>query len=214
MKDLLTKTLIKFNFSEDQINNFWNELDKNYTNRNRHYHNWQHIQQMISLWEVHKLELENPVEVLLAIFYHDVIYKVTRKDNEAKSASMALNHLENLKNLDSEKIKNLILATQFHIAKTNDEKWLVDFDLHILGGHWEDYRLYAQNVRKEYRIYPDFLYQPGRKKALKHFLEKEFIFQTKEFREKYEENARKNIIKEISELDTKIQFTKIQNTKK
>ena len=102
MKDLLTKTLIKFNFSEDQINNFWNELDKNYTNRNRHYHNWQHIQQMISLWEVHKLELENPVEVLLSIFYHDVIYKVTRKDNEAKSASMALNHLENLKNLDSE----------------------------------------------------------------------------------------------------------------
>jgi predicted metal-dependent HD superfamily phosphohydrolase len=154
---------------------------------------------MISLWEVYKIELENPVEVLLAIFYHDAIYKVTRKDNEAKSAAMALNHLEKVMNLDLENIKKLILATQFHIAKTNDEKWLVDFDLHILGSNWEDYELYAQNVRKEYAIYPDFLYTPGRKKALKHFLEKEFIFQTEEFREKYEENARRNILKEISE---------------
>jgi predicted metal-dependent HD superfamily phosphohydrolase len=201
MKDLFSKTLIKFSLSEIQINNFWEILDKNYSKKNRHYHNWHHIQQMISLWKIHKLELENSVEVLLAIFYHDAIYKVTRKDNEAKSAAMVLNHLEKVKNLDLENIKKLILATQFHMAKTNDEKWLVDFDLHILGSNWEDYEFYAQNIRKEYGIYPDFLYTPGRKKALKHFLEKEFIFQTKEFREKYEENARRNILKEISELN-------------
>jgi predicted metal-dependent HD superfamily phosphohydrolase len=36
---------------------------------------------------------------------------------------------------------------------------------------------------------------------LKHFLEKEFIFQTQYFKEKYEENARRNILKEISELN-------------
>jgi predicted metal-dependent HD superfamily phosphohydrolase len=200
MKELFLESLSSINVSNYLINEYWEVLNKNYSKKNRHYHNWQHIQHMILLWENYKIELESPIEVLLAIFYHDAIYKVTRKDNEAKSAKLAENHLKNVPNIDLNKIKNLILATQHHIAENNDENWLVDFDLNVLGKNWKEYWQYTQNIRKEYSIYPEFLYKPGRKKALKHFLEKEIIFQTKEFREKYEENARKNILKEISEL--------------
>jgi predicted metal-dependent HD superfamily phosphohydrolase len=60
--------------------------------------------------------------------------------------------------------------------------------------------MYFEQIRKEYRIYPDFLYKPGRAKALEHFLENKFIFQTEEFRKLYEEKARRNIEKEISLL--------------
>jgi predicted metal-dependent HD superfamily phosphohydrolase len=72
--------------------------------------------------------------------------------------------------------------------------------LKVLARDWNEYQMYFEQIRKEYRIYPDFLYKPGRAKALEHFLENKFIFQTEEFRKLYEEKARRNIEKEISLL--------------
>jgi predicted metal-dependent HD superfamily phosphohydrolase len=72
--------------------------------------------------------------------------------------------------------------------------------LKILSKEWKEYEVYFKQIRKEYKIYPDMLYNPGRKKALQHFLENEFIFQTETFRTKYEKQARENIQREISQL--------------
>lgn len=74
------------------------------------------------------------------------------------------------------------------------------FDLKILSKDWEDYSIYFQQIRKEYSIYPDFLYNPGRKKALQHFLEHDYIYQTETFRNLYERQAKRNIQKEIDLL--------------
>jgi predicted metal-dependent HD superfamily phosphohydrolase len=52
-------------------------------------------------------------------------------------------------------------------------------------------------VRKEYAIYPDLLYRPGRIKVLKYFLEKPRIYHTPYFWEKYEEQARANMEAEL-----------------
>ena len=78
-----------------------------------------------------------------------------------------------------------------------DINWLLDFDLQILAAPWEDYEVYYKQIRQEYKIYPNMLYNPGRKKALHHFLERDFIFQTDVFRAAYEAKARENIKKEI-----------------
>jgi predicted metal-dependent HD superfamily phosphohydrolase len=43
-------------------------------------------------------------------------------------------------------------------------------------------------------MYPDFLYKPGRRKVLTHFLEMERIFKSDHFYQKYEEQARKNLL--------------------
>lgn len=94
-----------------------------------------------------------------------------------------------------------ICATQQHQHNAiEDINWLIDFDLKILARDWEGYQIYFEQIRKEYRIYPDLLYKPGRAKALKHFLENESIFQTDEFRNLYGEKARMNIQKEIKLL--------------
>jgi len=106
--------------------------------------------------------------------------------------------------LNSELVFDAICATQQHQHnEVEDINWLIDFDLKILARDWDNYKIYFQQIRKEYRIYPDFLYKPGRAKALKHFLENEFIFQTSTFRNLYEEKARVNIDKEISILENK-----------
>jgi hypothetical protein len=46
----------------------------------------------------------------------------------------------------------------------------------------------------------DFLYNPGRKKVLKHFLDMKTIFKTAYFQEKYERQARINLASEMETL--------------
>ncbi|GAB5525289.1 MAG: hypothetical protein Roseis2KO_31610 [Roseivirga sp.] len=81
-----------------------------------------------------------------------------------------------------------------------DTNYLTDIDLSVLGAAPEVYQNYTVAIRKEYSIYPGFLYKRGRKKVLKHFLEMEHIFKTELFREKYEDRARKNLQAELNSL--------------
>ncbi|MWB96160.1 hypothetical protein GON26_17495 [Flavobacterium sp. GA093] len=201
LKDKYTQLLSKIGFGTNEIQQNWLDLEKAYSKKSRHYHNLTHIQDMISSYDKYADQLQFPVEVLYAIFYHDYIYSSSRKDNELKSAEFAVKILPKETTLNSELVFDMICATQLHQHNAiEDINWLIDFDLKILARDWDGYKTYFEQIRKEYRIYPDFLYKPGRAKALKHFLENEFIFQTDQFRNLYEEKARANIEKEISLL--------------
>lgn len=200
MKQVVISALKNTGLQEEKCSVYFDQLNKNYSSKNRHYHNWNHIEAMVEMWRSHKLQLENPVEVLASILYHDAVYKVTRNDNELKSAELACAHLEHISEVKLKLIYNLIMSTAKHHATSEDEKWLIDFDLQILGSSWAIYTTYMNNIRKEYRVYPDFIYKPGRVKVLNHFLGKEFIFKTKDFRLKYETQARSNLTMELSSL--------------
>lgn len=203
LNKIYSELLSTIGFNENEIQQNWNDLQKAYSKKSRHYHNLTHLEEMIASFKIYSSRLQNPNEILFAIFYHDIIYKVTRKDNELKSAEFAVKVLDQNSVLDKGFIFEAICATQLHQHnKTEDINWLIDVDLKILAKDWEDYKIYFEQIRKEYRLYPDLLYKPGRAKALKHFLEYEFIFQTDEFRSLYEDQARRNIEKEISVLTT------------
>ena len=158
---------------------------------------------MVEKAEQFKNQIEDYNTLLFSIFYHDIIYKVTRKDNELKSALLAQNRMTEL-GVPVEKIKKCfqqIVATQHHeTADDNGTQYLLDIDMAILGEDPAIYKNYTQKVRKEYGIYPDLIYKPGRKKVLQNFLKQERIFQTKEFYERCEKQARENIKNEIMEL--------------
>ena len=193
--------LLEIGFTTSSIDKHWEDLEKAYTLKSRYYHNLTHLENMITSFYEYKEQLQFPNEVLYAIFYHDIIYKTIRKDNEQKSAAFAIKILPKNAILDKNLVYDMICATQLHLYNSIlDINWLIDFDLKILASDWEDYQKYCQEIRKEYKVYPDLLYKPGRKKALEHFLEKDFIFQTDEFRSKYEAKARENIKKELTEL--------------
>jgi predicted metal-dependent HD superfamily phosphohydrolase len=201
LQERFSELLTKIGYSSNETNAFWLVLEKTYSTKSRHYHNLNHLKEMIELFDEYQSNLKNPDEILFSIFYHDYIYKATRKDNELKSAELALRFLPKNESLNKNLIFDAICATQLHQQnEIEDINWLIDFDLKILAKDWEDYKIYFEQIRKEYKIYPDFLYNPGRAKALKHFLENEFIFQTEEFRGLYEDRARRNIEKEISLL--------------
>ena len=182
----------------------WMQLEKNYSHRKRHYHNFQHIFHMLEQAEENEKMLEDIDVVMFSIWFHDIIYKPSRKDNEEKSAEYTRSVLEKT-SLGGEKINrvcNLIISTKKHqsIVLSIDNDLLLDFDLSILGQPWNIYKEYIQSIRKEYSLYPTFLYNAGRKKVLKGFLKRDSLYFTEKYRTLYEEQARKNLEKEIKLL--------------
>jgi predicted metal-dependent HD superfamily phosphohydrolase len=202
-KQAYINLMLEIGFNHFEINNLWLDLEKVYSKKSRYYHNLTHLEEMVFWFSKYKEQLHQPNEVLFSIFYHDYVYKVTRKDNELKSAEHAMALLKPNHKLNKKIVYDLIHATQLHQNNENEDgNWLIDFDLKILSKDWEGYKTYYQQIRKEYSIYPDFLYNPGRKKALIHFLENKNIYQTQEFRMLFENQARENIFREIQELKT------------
>ncbi|MCM0668018.1 HD domain-containing protein [Flavobacterium tyrosinilyticum] len=201
LEKIYSDLLLDIGFSANEVQQNWLNLEKAYSKKSRHYHNLTHLKEMIASFEIYKDKLQNPDEILFSIFYHDFVYSASKKDNELKSAEYALAILPENININKQLVFDAICATQQHQYNAiEDINWLIDFDLKILAKDWDNYKIYFEQIRKEYRIYPDFLYKPGRAKALKHFLENEFIFQTEEFRNLYEGKARANIEKEIKLL--------------
>ena len=140
-----------------------------------------------------------------AIWYHDIIYNATKSNNELKSAKFAQKQLKNLQ-IDPKRIENcakLIISTKKHEilnTENQDNAYLLDWDLAILATPWKSYVTYTENIRKEYAMFPDFIYKKGRKKVLQHFLERSQIYYTEKYRDLWEHHARENIQKELDLL--------------
>lgn len=201
LKDKFVNVFLEIGFEASKTHALWQDLEKAYSGKSRYYHNLTHLEEMIVQYERYQSELTFPVEVLYAIFYHDYIYKATSKENELKSAEFAISILPEHAKINAALVFDMIVATKLHEHnKVEDTNWLIDFDLKILSKEWKEYEVYFKQIRKEYKIYPDLLYKPGRKKALQHFLENEFIYQTETFQTKFEKQARENILKEIAQL--------------
>ncbi|QNM87111.1 hypothetical protein H9W90_11545 [Polaribacter pectinis] len=158
---------------------------------------------MLNLAKENEAFINDLDEVLFAIWFHDIIYKSRSKRNEKRSAKYALKKLKkfNFKELKKDKISNLILSTQKHkiiVDEDLDNAFLLDFDLAILGQNWDLYEDYTQKIRKEYRMFPNFLYIPARKKVLQGFLNREKLFFTEKYQDLFEQQARENLLKELN----------------
>jgi len=183
----------------------WTDIESRYTTKNRHYHNLSHIFNMLKQLDEAQTEIKDLDSLKFAIWYHDIIYKSTKKDNEEKSALFALEKLKKI-NFEPERTQlteTLIVSTKKHntlLTQNNDNAVLLDLDLSILGTDWNTYKKYISNIRQEYKVYPDFMYNPGRKKVLNHFLERENLYFTEHYKQQYEQQARENLSHEIKLL--------------
>jgi predicted metal-dependent HD superfamily phosphohydrolase len=185
---------------EKLVNQHWDYIVKSYNNKKRHYHNLNHLENMLGQILLVKQSIHNWHAVLFALYYHDAVYNSLKSNNEEESALVAKKIMEKLQ-VPSETIllaTNLILATKQHLKNDdNDINYFTDADLSILGQPWETYVQYTKQIRKEYAIYPNFMYNPGRKKVLLHFNNMDCIFKTGFFFNNYEITAKQNIAKEL-----------------
>jgi predicted metal-dependent HD superfamily phosphohydrolase len=190
------------NYTDDisLINDLWTEIEVHYTDKKRFYHNLSHLNNLLFQLLQVKDKIENWETILFTLFYHDIVYNSLKSDNEERSAKLAEKRMKqiNVPTEFIEKCKSQILATKKHLDNLDlDTNFFTDADLSILGQDNETYKVYFQNVRKEYSFYPDLLYNPGRKKVLKHFLEMDRIYKTDYFYAKFESQAKLNLQYEL-----------------
>jgi predicted metal-dependent HD superfamily phosphohydrolase len=203
LKDTFNALVKSYCNNEAIANELWEEIVLHYSSKKRHYHDLSHLENLLQELNSIKPFIKDWNTILFTLFYHDIIYKALKSDNEEESAIFATKRMNSIgvPSLLIEKCKYQILATKQHLDSTDsDTNYFTDADLSVLGRNWETYYNYAQNVRKEYSIYPDLIYNPGRKKVLKHFLMMSRIFKTDNFFEKYEEQAKLNLQRELDIL--------------
>ena len=201
---ILWKRFAEIFSGADDSEELYKLLENLYSEKHRFYHNLGHIKSLFVLFERFENLIEDKCVVFFSIWFHDSIYDPQAKDNEKRSAKLAVECLRktSLPKNKISKIEKIILATEKHAATTldSDGRLFLDFDLTILGTENEIYDEYAKAIRREYDFFRDEDYKKGRKKILQNFLEREFIYLTKEMREKFEIKARQNIEREILEL--------------
>src|SRR5688572_12359103 len=189
--------------SGEEIDELWKEIVQCYSEPHRHYHTLDHLDNVVAELVPVRHAIKDRTAMVMAIAYHDIVYDVSKLDNEELSAELAYQRLTQLRLPEPQKetCKILILATKTHqLAGKEDFNLFVDADLAILGAPPTFYENYCSQIRQEHKDYPDELYVSGRIKVLNRFLKMSSIFKTRYFKDMYEKQARKNMNAEIKLL--------------
>ena len=184
------------------------QFQRLYAKPKRAYHNWSHIEACLAelseftQWAQQEGKRFEYVRVQAAILYHDVIYDPKAKDNEERSADLAVKSLRGVFSAKYRKtVKKLILYTKHTKLPTCFEgRIIVDIDLSILGQPRAAFDAYEKAIRKEYAWVPDDKFRTGRAAVLLHFLKRKRIYSTPYFFNKYEKRARANLKRSLAKL--------------
>ena len=201
LKEKFLKLIRKYSDNKDYNLECWDEIEQHYTSKSRYYHNLEHLENMLNELEKVESQIQELDTLLFTIYYHDIVYKPTKSDNEHQSALLFEKRISqtSFPNLDACKTQ-IELTKEHQLATDEDTNFLLDIDLSVLGKSPKEYKQYSDNIRKEYRIYPDFMYRKGRLKVLKNMLALDSIYKTEFFKRAYEYQARENLKLEISKL--------------
>ncbi|HEV7394527.1 MAG TPA: hypothetical protein VGO08_23020 [Burkholderiales bacterium] len=179
------------------------DLIGRYCEPHRKYHTTQHLDECFDRLQALRSTAAHPHEIELALWFHDAIYDVKRRDNEEKSADWARSTVSaaGLAAEIGQRVHALVMATRHNaVSRDVDEQILVDVDLSILGASPERFDEYEQQVREEYSWVPDVLFRHKRRSVLTEFLERPTIFNTAGFINRYEAQARANLERSIKRL--------------
>jgi predicted metal-dependent HD superfamily phosphohydrolase len=179
------------------------ELLSRYGEAHRAYHTLQHLHECLSLRQEIATPCDSPAEIDIALWFHDAIYEPSRNDNEARSADWldAVAAQAALEPDVRERLHALVMATRHSaMPATPDEAVLVDIDLAILGAPPERFAEYETQVRQEYGWVPEWLYRRKRREILAGFLAREAIYSTPECRQRFEDQARRNLTQSVAAL--------------
>lgn len=185
------------------------ELEARYATPPRSYHNFGHVQEVLR----HYGEVaQGPgwtrsVEPYLAVLYHDAIYEAGRKDNESRSAQLAIEQIAQWlpdAGIDQARVAQLIDFTARHGQVTaaevdRDAALFLDCDMAILGAEPAAFDAYDRGIAAEYRHVPGWLYKLNRRRFLKALLARERIFLSDFFHDRYDAQARINLRRAINE---------------
>lgn len=201
LKDLFLKLIRKYSNNENYNSECWSEIENKYSSKTRHYHNLNHLKNMITELRNVESQVENLDTLLFAIYYHDIIYNPAKSDNEHQSALLFNKRISETSFANLQECMALIDSTKEHkLSKDKDTNILLDIDLSTLGKSTYEYKEYCENIRKEYQMYSDAAYCKGRKEVIMNILELDSIYKTAFFKQEYENQAKENLRNELRQL--------------
>lgn len=171
-----------------------------YTEARRHYHTMTHMAECFEAFDKLSHHCDHPMEVEIAIWFHDAIHEPVRHDNELRSSELAFTSLtkSGIELLCASRISKLIIATDRRSPPSSvDTGVLVDVDLAILGASEVRFREYETQIRWEYAHLSDEVYLRARTQFVARLLKKcksgGHIYCTPEFRRDLEPRALANL---------------------
>lgn len=178
--ELVYETLTGFlDFTESQAKKILQPfLQESY----RHYHNLNHVANIIKL--INEFDFGGKGEwyhdkaiLLSAAIFHDIVYNPRSKTNEEDSAKFAVEILKgDEEEFIIEEIVDIILATKTHtVFKTWKERLFCQFDLNGFEGTFNSVLDDEKKIRKEYDWVDWSLYQSTRPAILGNFLRSELL---------------------------------------
>lgn len=190
------------------------ELEAAHATPPRAYHDFTHVREVLR----HYASVATgpgwtqPVEVYLAVLFHDAIYEAGRSDNEARSAAMASERIAAWwpdGGIDVARVRELIELTARHgqhapqdfgkTAGADDTRHFLDCDMAILGAAPEAFDGYDRGIAAEYRGHvPGWLFRNRRRAFLKGLLARERIYLSDFFHERLDAQARSNLRRAIT----------------
>ena len=179
------------------------ELQRRYSEPQRHYHTLQHLGECLAWFEQQKDLAERSGEVALALWFHDAIYDVHAHDNEARSADWARSAMleRGAPKEAAERVHALVMATRHDaVPEGRDAELLIDIDLSILGAERARFDEYERQVHAEYAFVPDEIRRPRRREILQRFLAREAIYITPRMHALLEAQARTNLTRSIAAI--------------
>jgi predicted metal-dependent HD superfamily phosphohydrolase len=169
----------------------------------RVYHRLSHVRHVLDVIDLLRAEeqVEDPVAVQLAAWFHDAVYEPGMTDNEVRSAELATQVLSAW-GITEERVRHvaaLIGATAEHAADgvDTDTGVLIDADMAILAADPVTYELYRRAVRVEYQTLDEPTWRAGRADFLHELLDRPTIFATRSMRRRGEDAARRNLADEL-----------------
>jgi predicted metal-dependent HD superfamily phosphohydrolase len=170
----------------------------------RAYHNFAHVQALLHHYRdvADGPGWQQPLEVLLAVLYHDAIYEAGRGDNEQRSAQLAQLAIGRWladTDVDVARVMALIELTARHgrlrcEELDHDAALFLDGDMAILGAPEPVFDAYDRGIAEEYRgKVPGFLFRLNRRRFLKSVLAQPRIFFSEFFHARYDAAARANL---------------------
>ncbi|MDF5708133.1 MAG: hypothetical protein PUP90_10745 [Nostoc sp. S4] len=197
------RTLEPFGVDQIAADKAFNRLVAAYSSSDRYYHTLKHIHHVLTTIEILHGYTNNLAAVLLAGWFHDVVYDTKAQDNEEKSADYAFELLSHLGIPESivATVSRLILNTKNHQAAADDcdSQVLLDADLAVLASNPVNYPEYSDAIRQEYAWVSEAEYIAGRRQFLQGLLQRSIYF-TPLMLEFAEPFARSNIQEEIKSL--------------
>ena len=200
----------------DVSTEFWEDLFVAYRTPIRHYHTIAHVAEVAGHYDRVAADIGwgQPDEVLLAVLFHDAVYRAGASDNERASAEFArasanrwLSHMA----LDHQRVTTLIELTAAHgrLDRTSiDEEatLFLDCDMAILGADPDGYQRYADAVAAEFRpLIPLAGYRAGRRAFLERVLQSARIFLSDYFHGRLDAAARRNLSGELRAITAQSQ---------